>query len=90
MFGFGKSQHCSLQQRVRPLTLHKPGDAEQASQQVYNDQGNPQEPDNQGSFGHEVLAAGAGYMAMRQYQKHEEANGSFTPTISWPLSNLFL
>ncbi|KAK4697551.1 hypothetical protein P7C71_g548, partial [Lecanoromycetidae sp. Uapishka_2] len=50
-------------------------DAQQAQQQCYDDQGNPQQPDNQGSFSHEVLAGGAGFMAMRQYQKHEEANG---------------
>lgn len=54
-------------------------EAQNAQQQLYDDQGNPTQPDNQGSFGHEVLAAGAGFMAMRQYQKHEEANGSSTP-----------
>ena len=60
-----------------------PDDAQQAQQQLYDDQGNPTPPDNQGSFGHEVLAAGAGFMAMRQYQKHEEANGSSThPSLS--------
>ena len=58
-------------------------DAQQASNQLYDEQGNPTPPDNQGSFGHEVLAAGAGFMAMRQYQKHEEANGSSTrPSLS--------
>jgi hypothetical protein len=64
------SQSCNSN-----LTLHHVDDAQQAQQQVYDNDGNPQQPDNQGSLGHEVLAAGAGFMAMRQYQKHEEENG---------------
>ena len=79
------SQHTVLSLSVSD---HQPNttrdDAQQAQQQLYDDQGNPTQPDNQGSFGHEVLAAGAGFMAMRQYQKHEEANGSSThPYLSF-------
>lgn len=67
------------------LTSHCVDDAQQAQQQVYDNDGNPQQPDNQGSLGHEVLAAGAGFMAMRQYQKHEEENGLPPPSSPLPL-----
>ncbi len=49
-----------------------------------------QQPDNQGSLSHEVLAGGAAFMAMREYLKHEEANGSPTPSISSPAPRLII
>ena len=81
MFGFGKLCHRHVIDHQPDTT---PDDAQQAQQQLYDDQGNPTQPDNKGSFGHEVLAAGAGFMAMRQYQKHEEANGSSTHPSLFP------
>ena len=55
-------------------------DAESAHQDVYGQDGpQPDQPDNQGSFGHEVLAGAAGFEAMRKYQQHEQANGRLSP-----------
>jgi len=44
-------------------------DGQQAYNQVYNDQ------PHEGKFSHEALSGGAAFMAMREYEKHEEANG---------------
>ncbi|KAM0800193.1 hypothetical protein BDR22DRAFT_852105 [Usnea florida] len=51
-------------------------DASQAHNDVYGQDGpQPDEPDNQGHFSHELLAGAAGFEAMRKYQQHEQANG---------------
>lgn len=45
--------------------------------QVYGQDGDvqPDQPDNQGHFSHELLGGAAGFEAMRKYQEHEQANG---------------
>lgn len=48
------------------------GESEDAHNQVYNNDG---QPDNESSFGHELLAGGASFAAFRAFENHQRAEG---------------
>ena len=83
MVGVSHSCNISNLDPLDPQLTQTSDDAQQAHQDVYNQD---QQPDNQGSFGHEMLAGAAGVEAMRLYQKHEEANGTLSDfAFAFPL-----
>lgn len=70
MFGWGK--HCSKSFarfiRIIPLTSHPADDAHEDYKKVQNS-------DNQAELSHEILAGGASFMAMKEWEDHQRKSG---------------
>ena len=45
---------------------------------MYDDQGQPQQYDNQPSFGHELVAGGAAFAGFKVFEDRQRAEGQFT------------
>lgn len=76
MFGWGKQAHLpsAYQTNRQTNALPSSGESQDAYQQTYNDDG---QPDNQASLSHEVLAGGASFAAFKAFEDHQRSEGEF-------------
>ena len=95
MFGWGKHvPHAGYPSIVLPSTIrfnadsHVLDDAQDAHQQVYDQGGGYDNPDNQAKFSHEVVAGAASFGAMKLFEDHQRKEGKTYISLSIPLRTM--
>ena len=57
------------------LTGRRSGESQDAHDQVYNQGGGYDNPDNQAKFSHELVAGGAAFEGFKLYEDHQRKEG---------------
>ena len=58
------------------LTGRRSGESQDAHDQVYNQGGGYDNPDNQAKFSHELVAGGAAFEGFKLYEDHQRKEGT--------------
>ena len=84
MFGWGRSSSSQNPYRLPLLstgptadTLSPLDDAQQAHQEVYQQDGGYDNPDNKAKFSHELLAGAASFEGFKLYEDHQRNEGAY-------------
>lgn len=61
------------------LTSEPLGESQEAHNEVYNQGGGYDNPDNQAKFSHELVAGGAAFEGFKLYEDHQRKEGEHIP-----------
>ena len=73
--GYVLPQHPTILSIPNGTLTGSSGDSQDAHEQVYNQGGGYDDPDNKAKFSHELIAGGAAFEGFKLYEDHQRKEG---------------